>query len=200
MKGQHEVRLLCGLLGVSRSGYYRWCNRAASKRAKTDARLREQIAAVHRETRGAYGAPRLVEELRGREVRISRRRCHRLMRDLAIRGKKKHRRSVRTTDSAHRQPVVPNLLTHSALPTGPNQIWVTDITYLRTVEGWLFLAAVMDLWSRRIVGWACASSLESSLAHEAMQKAIDGRADPNLASSITQTEAASMSNAPTWSA
>jgi putative transposase len=175
MRGEHPVRVLCEVLAVAVSGYYRWRTKPRSARAIEDERLAEQIAEVHRSSRRTYGAPRIVSELEAAGVRISRRRCARLMRARALRGRKKHRRIPRTTDSAHGRATPANRLVRGSTPPGPNQIWVTDITYLRTGEGWLYLAAILDLWSRRVVGWSCGPSLEASLAIAALRHALRER-------------------------
>jgi transposase InsO family protein len=178
MKGEHPVRVLCEVLGVAVSGYYRWRIKPRSARAIEDERLAEQIVEVHRNSRRTYGAPRIVRELEAAGVRISRRRCARLMRARAIRGRKQHRRIPRTTDSAHGRATPGNRLVRGSAPAGPNQIWVTDITYLRTDEGWLYLAAILDLWSRRVVGWSCGPSLAASLAIAALRHALRERQPP----------------------
>jgi len=178
MKGEHCVRLLCGLLGVSSSGYYSWRQKRPSKRQREDAALAAQIAAAHRASRGTYGVPRIVEDLREEGTRTSKRRCARLMRTQGLHGKKKNRRRPRTTDSRHAQPVAANLIADRPAPSGPNQAWRTDITYLKTTEGWLFLAAILDAWSRRVVGWACAPTLHASLALAALRDALQRRQPP----------------------
>jgi transposase InsO family protein len=175
MKGEHPVRMLCDLLGVAPSGYYRWRHGKPSRRQCDDAAMAAQIAASHQASRGTYGAPRIVEDLRDEGTRTSKRRCARLMRAQGLRGRKKHRRRPRTTDSRHVQPVAANLIAARPAPTGPNQAWMTDITYLRTAEGWLFLAAILDVWSRRVVGWACAPTLHASLVLAALHDALDRR-------------------------
>lgn len=178
MKGEHSVRLLCAILRVSRSGYYRWRQHRPSRRRRRDAELAALIAAAYRKGRGAYGAPRIVIELHEQGTPISQRRCARLMRELGIKGKKRHCRKPRTTDSRHGKPVAENLLAERPAPTGPNQTWVTDITYLRTGEGWLFVAAILDLWSRRVVGWACAVTLQACLVLAALRDALQRRRPP----------------------
>lgn len=178
MKGEHGVRLLCELLGVSSSGYYGWRQKRPSKRQREDAALAAKIAAAHRASRGTYGSPRIVADLREEGTRTSKRRCARLMRAQGLHGKKKNRRRPRTTDSRHAQPVAPNLIAERPVPSGPNQAWRTDITYLKTAEGWLFLAAILDAWSRRVVGWACAPTLHASLALAALQDALQRRQPP----------------------
>lgn len=178
MKGQFSIQLLCDLLEVSVSGYYRWRRHPRSPRQLHDEVLAAQIAAVHRRSRKSYGAPRIVDELRESGVPISRRRCARLMRSRGLRGKKKNRVRPRTTDSRHGRPTPANQLANTPAPTGPNQIWVTDITYVKTGEGWLYLAAVLDLWSRRVVGWATAPTLHATLTEAALRKAIRERQPP----------------------
>lgn len=175
MKGKHTVAMLCDLLGVSRSDYYKWQSRAVSARQREDAILAARIAKSHRESRGNYGAPRIVEDLRAEGIRTGRRRCTRLMKDLGIRGRKKHRRNPRTTDSRHDQPVAPNLLASVEKSTAADQVWVTDITYLRTGEGWQYLAVVLDAWSRRAIGWACGPTLAASLVIAALRHALQRR-------------------------
>lgn len=178
MKGEHSVRLLCAILRVSRSGYYRWRQPRPNGRRRRDAELAALIAAAHRKGRGSYGAPRIVKELRDHGTPISQRRCARLMRELGLKGKKRQRRKPRTTDSRHGRPVPENLLAKQPTPTGPNQQWVTDITFLKTAEGWLYLAVILDLWSRRVVGWACAASLHVSLVLTALARAFEQRRPP----------------------
>lgn len=175
MKGAHHVGMLCELLEVSRSGYYRWQTAKPSRRQRDDAILAAQIAQFHRQSRGNYGAPRIVEDLREAGSPTSRRRCARLMRQLGVRGKKKHRRKPRTTDSRHGRSVAPNLVKSAQAPRAPDQLWVTDITYLETGQGWLYLAAILDAWSRRVVGWACAPTLAAPLVIAALQAAMKRR-------------------------
>lgn len=171
MKGEHSIELLCDVLAVSRSGYYKWRGSAPSARQRQDALLAERIAVAHHKSRRNYGTPRIVADLREEDLRISRRRCGRLMKELGLRGRKKHRGKPRTTDSRHGKMVAPNLLAAAAPPTAANQVWVTDITYLPTGEGWLFLAVVLDAWSRRVVGWACAPTLAAALVIAAFNDA-----------------------------
>jgi len=174
MKGEYSIRGLCALLGVSASGYYRWRQAGPSARQQQDKSLSAQIAVVHRASRGIYGVPRVVAELRAHGVRVSRRRCARLMRAQGLRGKKRHRRWPHTTNSRHGRPVAPNLLAQCVL-TGPNQAWVTDITYVETAEGWLYVAAILDGWSRRVVGWSCSATLHTTLVLAALESAIARR-------------------------
>jgi putative transposase len=162
-------------MNVSPSGYYQWCRGRPSARQKDDALLAARIAVEHRKSRGNYGAPRLVQELRDQGIAISRRRCGRLMREQGIKGRKRNRRRPRTTDSRHDRPVAPNRLKERPAPSGPDQVWATDITYLPTAEGYHFLAVILDLWSRRVVGWACSPTLHACLAIAALKKAIKHR-------------------------
>jgi transposase InsO family protein len=178
MKGEHPVRMLCELLGVSPSGYYGWRQKRPTQRQREDTALAAKIAAAHRASRKTYGVPRIVEDLREEGIRTSKRRCARLMRAQGLHGKKKNRRRPRTTDSRHAQPVAANLIAERPAPSGPNQAWRTDITYLKTAEGWLFLAAILDVWSRRIVGWACAPTLHASLVLAALRDALQRRQPP----------------------
>ena len=178
MKGDYSIRWLCRLWGVAPSGYYRWRQHKPGPRQREDATIAGQIAAAHEASRGTYGAPRIVEDLREAGTRTSKRRCARLMRAQGLRGRKKHRRHPRTTDSRHAQPLAPNLIAKRPPPTGPNQAWMTDITYLRTAEGWLFLAAILDVWSRRVVGWACGVTLHASLVLAALHDALQRRRPP----------------------
>jgi transposase InsO family protein len=178
MKGDYPITLLCEVLGVARSGYYRWRQHSVSARQRRDGELAAQIATAHRRGRGAYGAPRIVRELRDQGTPISQRRCARLMRELGLRGKKRHRRKPRTTDSRHGQKVPANQLAARPAPTGPDQIWVTDITSVKTGEGWVFLVVFLDLWSRQIVGWACAATLHASLVLAGFLRAVAQRHPP----------------------
>ena len=178
MKGEHPIRMLCDLLNVSHSGYYRWCQQRPSPRQREDAIIAEKVKAAHRASRGSYGAPRILEDLREEGTRTSKRRCARLMRQLGLQGRKKHRRKPRTTDSRHAKPVAENIIAIRPAPTGPNQTWLTDITYIDTAEGWLYLAAILDLWSRRIVGWACGPTLHTCLVLAALQDALKRRNPP----------------------
>ena len=178
MKDEHPIRWLCELWGVAPSGYYRWRHGQPSARQQEDAKLSAQITAAHQASRGTYGAPRLVFELGEAGTHTSKRRCARLMKENGLRGRKKHHRNPRTTDSRHAQPVAANLIAERPAPTQPNQAWRTDITYLRTAEGWLYLAAILDVWSRRVVGWACGPTLHASLVLAALHAALERRQPP----------------------
>lgn len=175
MKGEHSVDLLCEMLRVSRSGYYKWKRAGPSLREQGDTALLAKVAEAHCRSRRTYGAPRVMRELRAQGLRTSKRRCARLLKALGLQGRRRGRAKPRTTDSRHGKAPAPNRLAQLPPPTGPDQVWVTDITYIKTGEGWLYLAAILDLWSRRIVGWACAPTLHSSLVLCALQRALKHR-------------------------
>jgi putative transposase len=165
----------CTILGVSRSGYYAWKNRKPGPRVEEDARLLEDIRRVHKESRQTYGVPRMTPAMQALGYPCGRKRVARLMKQGRLQGIQKKGFRPRTTDSDHSMPVSPNLLREMPPVTGKDQAWVSDITYIRTHEGWVYLSAVMDLWSRKIVGWHADSNLRSNLATTALHRAIDAR-------------------------
>jgi transposase InsO family protein len=162
---------MCKVLRVSRSGYYAWRRRPEPERRRTDRRLVHEIRDVHRTSRWTYGSPRVHAELRARKFRVGRNRVARLMKENGIRARRK-RRFRRTTDSRHSLPVARNLVRRKFEAPAPNRIWAGDITYLWTSEGWMYLAVILDLFSRRVVGWATASHLKTDLTLEALEAAI----------------------------
>jgi putative transposase len=165
------VSTLCEVLGVSRSGYYGWASRPASSQALGDQALASEIRAVHADSRGRYGSPRVHAELRARGRRVGRKRVARLMRGMGLSARRR-RRFRRTTDSSHAFPIAPNLLERNFTAEAPDRVWLADITYVWTREGWLYLAVVLDLFSRRVVGWAMADHLGHDLALAALDMAI----------------------------
>jgi transposase InsO family protein len=165
------VQLLCEVLGVSRSGYYAWASRPESARAAADRDLAAAIHVSHEGSRGRYGSPRVHAELRAHGRRVGRKRVARLMRGMGLSARRK-RRFRRTTDSAHAFPVAPNRLGRDFTASAPDRVWLSDLTYLWTAEGWLYLAVVLDLFSRRVVGWAMADHLGHELALAALDMAI----------------------------
>jgi putative transposase len=174
-KANHPIGLLCEVLGVSRSGFHAWTTRPPSDRALTDAWLTEQIRAIHSDNRGVYGAPRIQAELRiARDVRVSRKRVERLMREAGISGLVPKRRG-RTTIRVPGVRVADDLVQRRFRPEAPNVLWVADITYLRSWEGWLYLAAVQDAYSRRIVGWSMADHMRADLVVDALNMAVARR-------------------------
>jgi putative transposase len=171
---QFPVVLMCRVLNVSRSGFYKAQKRRPSARSLEDERLRVQVRAAHAKSRQRYGSPRVHEELKGNGVRTSRRRIARLMREVGLRGKHPRRHCV-TTDSQHDREIAENLLDRRFAPeqaAQPDRFWVADITYVPTREGWLYLAVVIDLAIRRVVGWAMSSSLERELVLRALRMAL----------------------------
>jgi putative transposase len=171
-----------GALKVSKSGYYGWRHRPPSARAKADATLAERIERVHRDSRETYGAPRVhAEELRSLGVRCGRKRVARLMRKAGLVGCGGRRRKVRTTrpGTAERVSAVPDLVkrnfAQTAFSEAPNRLWVADITYARSWEGWLYLAFVLDAYSRKVVGWSMANHLRTELVLDALNMAIHNR-------------------------
>lgn len=166
---------LAWALDVSRSGYYRWLARPESKRAQAARQLTEHIRRIHLQSRQSYGSPRVFHKLLREGVKTSENRVARLMQAAGIKARSKRAFRPRTTDSNHPNPIAANQLKTSPAPTEPNQVWVADITYIWTLEGWIYLAAVMDLFSRKIVGWSLAQTLETSLVKEALQRALASR-------------------------
>ena len=171
------VSAMCRVLSVSNSGYYAWRKRPKPVRAKADAQLATTVAAVHKRSRLTYGSPRVFKELKARGAQVSRKRIERLMRENGIQGRRK-RRSKRTTDSRHNGPIAPNLLQRNFQADEPNRVWVTDVTAIATSEGWMFLAAMLDLHSRRVVGWAMSPSNDTVLALDALRTAVRARRPP----------------------
>ena len=165
---------MCRVLGVSRSGYYAWLKRAPSARAEEDERLKVRIDEIHDQSRGTYGVPRIHIELKDADERVSRKRIGRLMRDLGLRGVCR-RRFVKTTQRDEAARPAPDLVECNFSASKPNELWVADATYIPTWEGFLFLAVVLDVFSRRIVGWAMANHLRTELMLDALGMAVAQR-------------------------
>ena len=176
-KACYPVALMCRVLQVSRSGYYAWCRRPTAPRTLKDQIMALEVATIHRESRGRYGSPRVHAELRERGQRTGRKRIARLMRAAGLRARER-RRFRCTTDSGHGMAIKGNLLARRFAVPAPNSGWVTDITYLWTLEGWLYLAVILDLFSRRVVGWALSERLERGLALNALKMAVQDRQPP----------------------
>lgn len=172
MHAHYSIAELTQALRVSRSGYYAWKRRALCARERQNRLLLLKIQRLHQDSRGCYGSPRIHRALRQEGQPCGHNRIARLMRREGIRAKQKRPFRPRTTQSEHALRVAPNRLLSQAQPTAPNQVWVSDITYIPTRQGWLYLAAVMDLYSRRIVGWSAQHHLESSLVKEALSQAV----------------------------
>jgi putative transposase len=173
-KASFPVAFMCRRLQVSMSGFYAWCRRPESRRAKEDRRLAVLAREAHERGRKTYGSPRVHAELKAQGIAISRKRVIRLMQTEGLKGKTR-RRWVKTTDSTHGLPVAPNLLARDFRASAPNRRWVEDVTYLRTPEGWLYLAAIVDLYSRFVVGWALSAVNDRRLAMRALEGAIHSR-------------------------
>jgi len=173
-KALYPTRLLCRTLAVSASGFYAWCRRGLSVRAREDAALKVDIRAAHAASGKRYGSPRIHADLKADDQRVGRKRVARLMREEGIEGQRKRRFRV-TTDSRHTHPIAANELNRNFTASEPNKIWVTDITYIWTREGWMYLAAILDLFSRRVVGWSMDSCIDRTLALDALNMALKTR-------------------------
>jgi putative transposase len=168
---QFPIRRLCKLLDVSPSGYYAAKSRRTSPKRDTESRVVTKMKAIHARTRGVYGSRRMIAEL---GEPIGRNRVARLMRANGLQPRVR-RRFLITTDSSHRLPVAPNLLMQKFSTEGPNRVWTSDITYVWTAEGWCYLAVILDLFSRRVVGWALADHMRQELCIRALQRALRRR-------------------------
>ena len=173
-KSEWPVRVLCSTLKVSPSGFYEWRGRPTSARAQEDEALSVAIKAIHQESRETYGSPRIHVQLKRQGVHCGKNRVTRLMATAGIAAKTK-RKFKATTDSKHRYPVAENVLNRQFTVKGPNEVWLVDITYIWTREGWLYLAAVLDLYSRRIVGWALERRMTKEFACRALEMALNRR-------------------------
>jgi putative transposase len=173
-----SVVALCRALGVSPSGFYAWRGRAPSLRSGADAVLLERIRVAHAQSHCTYGAPRVHAELRAGGTRVGKKRVARLMRAAGLAGRcpKRFRRTTIPTNSPAAQP--PDLVHRNFQPTAPDRLWMADITYVRTWEGWLYLAVILDAFSRRVVGWALADHLRTELATDALEMALTNRHPP----------------------
>lgn len=172
--GRFPVTLMCRTLAVSSSGYYAWAARPERRRAVENRRLVAEIRAIHAESRGTYGSPRIHATLQAQGQRVGAKRVARLMRASAIRAKTVMKWRA-TTDSAHQHPVVPNRLNRQFAVAQPNRVWAGDITYVWTAEGWLYLAVVLDLYSRRVIAWGMGRRLTQELVTEALTMAVAHR-------------------------
>jgi putative transposase len=169
-----SVRLMCRVLDVSASGFYAWKKRPPSVRSQRDAHLEMHVKSSHEKSRGIYGSPRVLEDLQELGLRTSKKRVARLMRRCGIFGARP--RAFRaTTNSAHDLPVATNVLQREFTTGAPNQAWVTDMTFIRTWQGWLYLAVIIDLFSRRVIGWAASENIDTKLALAALEMALSHR-------------------------
>jgi len=177
-KAQHAVITLCRVLGVSPSGFYAWVQRPPSKRDQADTQLLGQVRRIHERSRCTYGAPRVLAELQATGTHVGRKRVARLMRTAGLAGRRPRRFRRTTIPAAAPAAQPPDLVRRQFTSPGPNQLWVADITYVRTWEGWLYLAVVLDAYSRRVVGWALADHLRTELAASALTMALANRRPP----------------------
>jgi putative transposase len=173
-KANHSISLMCRLLGISRSGFHAWQPRPPSDRALADAWLGERIATIHRASRGTYGARRVHAALRQEGIRVGRKRVERLMRARRLTGAVPRKRAKTTIRVPGVRPAA-DLVGRDFVPAAPNQLWVADIKYIPTAGGWLYLAAVVDCFSRRVVGWSMRDDLHAELVVDALQMAVARR-------------------------
>jgi transposase InsO family protein len=174
----YPVEVMCSVLEVSRAGYYAWLQRPESSRQQKRGQLVAAIEESHRESHGTYGSPRIYRDLIEQGHSICENTVAKLMKQRQIRSKLKRRFVVQTTDSKHPHPIAPNRLDRQFDQALPDRVWTSDITYIPTDEGWLYLAVVMDACSRRIVGWSMADHMEASLAIDALEMALHRRHPP----------------------
>jgi putative transposase len=175
--GQFSVVLMCRVLSVAQSGYYAWLVRSPSKKSVRDQVILVHVRASYKASRRRYGSPRVHADLRVGGHRVARKRVARLMRLDGLRARHR-RRFVRTTQSNHKFPIAPNVVAREFEVSAPNQAWVSDLTYLRTQTGFVYLAVILDLFARRVVGWAVSRSLDAGIAVEALRRALAVRPAP----------------------
>lgn len=176
--GMYRVEKMCRMLEVSRSGYYAWRKRPMARRRSENLRLVTEIRAVHKISKETYGSPRIHVQLHAQGISCGKHRVARLMRTHGIKPRYHRKFRPTTTDSAHSFPVAPNLLDRHFEAVAPNRVWVADITYIPTREGWMYLAVLLDLFSRAVVGWAMSSRITRELAMDALRMALAGRCPP----------------------
>jgi putative transposase len=174
-RGEFETAPMCRVLAVSASGYYAWSQRKPGIRKQWRAELLKTVKRVHAESRGIYGSPRVFKELQDQGVKVCENTVARLMSAAEIRSKMVKRYVPRTTDSKHAYPIADNILDRKFEVTAPNRKWVADITYIETAEGWLYVAAVVDLYSRIVVGWSMADHMQTELVEDALRMALKRR-------------------------
>ena len=167
----YPITRMCDVLEVSENGYYNWRKRGKSQRKQNDEQLASRIEDAYHDNRGVYGSPRIHAELKGQGIKCGRKRVARLMRERNISARKK-RRQAKKTDSNHCSPIAPNLLESDFTADAPNKKWMTDMTFIATSEGWLYLAGVLDAYSRRLIGWAMGSEHDAELVKQALHMAL----------------------------
>ena len=178
LSSEHPVAELCDLLSVARSGYYAWNDKPEGVQAERNRELSGRIQELFHKHQKRYGSPRITFGLRQEGHACNHKRVERLMREQGLQARARPRFKPRTTDSRHPYPIAPNLLLDRTAPTRSDEIWVTDITYLPTAEGWLYLAGVMDLYSRKVIGWSMQETLETCLPLRALNMALTQRGHP----------------------
>jgi len=179
---KYSVKAMCEVLEVSRSGFYKWVDKTKdpSQKEWEDAMLKMDIRQIHEESKQTYGRPRLHLALEAKGWQCGKHRLVRLMKESGIKGLQRRRYRVKTTDSNHPYAIAPNLLEGHPGPSRPDEIWVADITYVRTEEGWSYLAAVLDMFSRKIVGWAMSERIDHELTMSALKRALRNRKAPYI--------------------
>jgi putative transposase len=172
---QYPITTMCHVLCVSTSGYYAWLKRTVSKRAQRDVQLTEEIKKIHTRSKGTYGAPRIHERLAQKGIRVGRKRVARLMKAVHLQGVSRRKSPGQGRKKAAETPLAPDLVERDFSASGPDQLWVADITYIPTWGGWLYLAVVVDAWSRRVVGWAMTAHLRTELVERTLAMAVQQR-------------------------
>ena len=178
-QARYPIATMCRVLEVSRSGYYAWCQQTPSAHAQRDAALKRRVRTIHQSSDGTYGRPRICAELKEEGEHVAEKRIGRLMKEEGIAGVSRRRKVFTTRRDLDARPA-PDLVDRKFSASGPNQLWVADITYVPTRSGTLYLAVVLDVWSRRIVGWAMAAHLRSELVVEALNMAVQQRKPVNV--------------------
>jgi transposase InsO family protein len=173
-KAFYPIAVLCRVLGVSRSSFHAWHQRPQAPRVGADALLAAQVASIHKGSRSTYGSPRVHAELRAKDIRVGKKRVERLMRENGLEARRK-RRFRKTTDSRHSDPIAPNVVARDFEAPDPNRTWVTDVTAIWTAQGWLYLAVLLDLYSRRVVAWAVSENNDTALALRTLQLGVRAR-------------------------
>jgi len=173
-KEMYRVTKMAGVLGVSRSGYYAWIEKKSSNHEKEDKELSELILQIFKKHRGRYGSPRIWAELKDKKRYVSRKRVERLMRELKLQARKRRKR-IYTTDSKHRLEISENILNRQFHAQFPGEKWVSDITYLRTNEGWLYLTTILDLFDRKIIGWSMSENMTANMVCRALDMSVRNR-------------------------
>ena len=172
-KEEHKIKTMCRVLEVSRNGYYSWLRRGTSKREQADAGLLLKIQDIYYGSKQRYGSPRITAELKAKGIRTSCHRVARIMREHGLKSKMYRKRyKIRTTDSRHRLPIAKNLVNMNFTPEKKEILWASDITYIRTKEGWLYLSVIVDLYSRRIIAWSTSERIDELLVIKTLDKAI----------------------------